>query len=118
MSPAEEIGGRTSFDNSGVYVRFVNRRSKASRSFGTASLPTVDTTGIERRTCKRMNGGLSWEQTPSRYPLQYHTRRRGGRSRPRRMFSNVPYPGLRPGSVGGRGFFGCFGFFFSRLLRC
>ena len=29
-----------------------------------------------------------------------------------------PYPGLRPGSVGGSGFFGCFGFFFSRLLRC
>jgi hypothetical protein len=28
------------------------------------------------------------------------------------------YPGLRPGSAGGRGFFGCFGFFFSRLLRC
>jgi hypothetical protein len=28
------------------------------------------------------------------------------------------YPGLRPGSAGGTGFFGCFGFFFSRLLRC
>ena len=28
------------------------------------------------------------------------------------------YPCLRPGSVGGRGFLGCFGFFFSRLLRC
>ncbi len=35
-----------------------------------------------------------------------------------RIFFNAPYPGLRPGSVGGRGFFGCFGFFFSRLLRC
>jgi hypothetical protein len=28
------------------------------------------------------------------------------------------YPGLRAGTVGGRGFLGCFGFFFSRLLRC
>ena len=44
--------------------------------------------------------------------------RQGGVAAALQTLSGGYFQGTRPGAAGATGFFGCLGFFFSRLLRC